>query len=64
MLTPFFVQAALSPGRQQTFRRLVGAHLAVLAAAAWAMRFAREFPPGVLLGHVQEFWIALCDDRE
>jgi hypothetical protein len=36
MLAPFFTQAALSPERQQSFRRVVVAHLAVLAGAIWA----------------------------
>jgi hypothetical protein len=40
MLTPFFVQAALSPPRQQTFRRAVAAHLCLLAGGLWAVHAA------------------------
>lgn len=32
-MTPFFVQAAVSPGRQRLFRNLVGVHLLLLAVA-------------------------------
>jgi hypothetical protein len=37
MLTPFFTQAALSPTRQQSFRRAVVAHLLALAGAIGAI---------------------------
>jgi len=37
MLTPFFIQAAVSPGRQQAFRRAVGAHLGILGGGVWAL---------------------------
>jgi hypothetical protein len=40
MLTPFFTQAARSPARQQSFRRAVVAHLAVLVGALWAVSAA------------------------
>jgi hypothetical protein len=36
MLKPFFVTAMLAPGRHLTFRRVVGFHVAVLAALAWS----------------------------
>src|SRR5437868_10179409 len=51
MLTPFFKLAAVSPGRQYTFRALVAAHLVALACgAALAMHVK---PNGAaLLGHV------------
>jgi hypothetical protein len=49
---PFFQLAAQSPTRQRTFRRIVLAHLLLLAGAFWAM--SREAPgrPAVLLGHL------------
>ncbi len=40
MLTPFFTQAALSPARQQAFRRSVAMHLCVLAGGFWAVNAA------------------------
>jgi hypothetical protein len=52
MLAPFFKQAAVSPGRQRSFRCLTGAHLAVLAAAAFAVHGLEHRTPGPLLGHV------------
>jgi len=51
MFSPFFTQAAVSPGRQRSFRSLVAGHLAVLAAAAWALTRGKETSPA-LLGHV------------
>jgi hypothetical protein len=40
MLTPFFTQAALSPGRQQSFRRAVVAHVTILVGAIGAVSAA------------------------
>jgi hypothetical protein len=51
MLTPFFTLAAVSPGRQRTFRSLVAAHLTVLGCGA-ALLFASPAFGGALLGHV------------
>jgi hypothetical protein len=51
MLTPFFTQAALSPGRQQAFRRAVVSHLCVLAGGLWAVAAAGgTFAAATLLG--------------
>ncbi len=50
MLTPFFTLAAVSPGRQRTFRLLVVAHLLVLVCAA-AVALARRPNGGPVLGH-------------
>ena len=51
MLSPFFVQAALSPGRQQSFRQLSSA-----TWRCWPRRRGRCVAPGKprrrLLGHV------------
>jgi hypothetical protein len=52
MLSPFFIQAAVSPGRQQTFRSIVVAHLLVLAAVAWTVRRPLDTAPAPLIGHV------------
>ena len=52
MLSPFFTQAAVSPGRQRSFRGLVVAHLVVLTATAWVVRRPLDAPPAPLLGHV------------
>ena len=35
MLRPFFAVAMAAPGRQLTFRRAVGLHVALLAALGW-----------------------------
>jgi hypothetical protein len=51
MLAPFFAQAAVSPGRQRTFRRLVGCHLAVMAMAFAMMRFHKGGHGAPILGH-------------
>jgi hypothetical protein len=51
MLIPFFTQAAVSPGRQRTFRSLVVAHLLVLTAAA-VVALMRRPTGGPILGHV------------
>jgi hypothetical protein len=48
MFSPFFAQAAQSPGRQQAFRVLVGAHLLLLLAGAWAASTAPRDRAGVL----------------
>jgi len=37
-MTPFFIQAAVSPGRQRFFRNLVGVHLLIVATALAIMR--------------------------
>ncbi len=37
MLSPFFALAATSPGRQQTFRRTLVAHLGVMLGGVWAL---------------------------
>lgn len=52
MLTPFFTLAMLSPGRQQSLRIVVVAHLLLLATATWAV--AGTTPPASpeMLGHV------------
>jgi hypothetical protein len=52
MLVPFFVLAARSPSRQATLRRLVVAHLAVLAAASFALAAQGPRSSPVLLGHL------------
>src|SRR5437879_2267701 len=52
MFTPFFVQAAVAPGRQRAFRSLVAAHLAVLGAAAGAVWLGRAGRPATAIGHV------------
>ena len=43
MLAPFFLLAARSPTRQATFRRMVAAHLALLAGAVLVL--ASQGPP-------------------
>jgi hypothetical protein len=51
MLTPFIIQAARSPARQQAFRRAVVAHLCVVAGGLWAVRAAGgTFAAATLLG--------------
>jgi hypothetical protein len=50
MFSPFFALAMRSPGRQQTFRILVVAHLAVLGGAAWCASNTAAGAP--VLGHV------------
>jgi hypothetical protein len=50
MLTPFFTLAAVSPGRQRTFRSLVVAHLVVLACAA-VVALTHRPSGGPVLGH-------------
>src|SRR5947207_3105919 len=51
MLTPFFTLAARSPGRQQSFRRAVVAHLGVLAGGTWAVTAAGAgYDAATLLG--------------
>jgi len=51
MLTPFFVQAARSPARQQAFRRAVVSHLCVLGGGLWAVAAAGgTFDAATLLG--------------
>jgi hypothetical protein len=52
MYAPFFVQAAVSAGRQWTFRCLVGSHLVILAATVWAVSFASATQAAVFPGHV------------
>jgi len=50
MLLPFFVLAAQSPTRQKVFRRVVVAHLLVLAGAVWATYY--QGGGRALLGHI------------
>jgi hypothetical protein len=52
MLAPFFVLAARSPTRQATLRRLVVAHLTVLAAVALTLAAQGPHASTVFLGHV------------
>jgi hypothetical protein len=51
-LKSFFHLAAVSPGRQRTFRYVVTAHLLAMAGCAVGMRLRATLPPGVLLGNV------------
>ncbi|HYT88482.1 MAG TPA: hypothetical protein VEL76_07220, partial [Gemmataceae bacterium] len=51
MLSPFFTLAAVSPGRQRTFRSLVAAHLVILACGV-ALLFTYREHGRPLLGHV------------
>jgi hypothetical protein len=51
-LPSFFHLAAVSPGRQRTFRYVVSAHLLVLAGCVVGMRWQGPVPPAVLLGNV------------
>jgi hypothetical protein len=52
MLYPFFALAAQSPTRQTTFRRLLLAHLLLLAGACWALSHQPIGRPATLLGHL------------
>src|SRR5438132_12837106 len=52
MLSPFFVLAAVSPGRQQSFRAAVAAHLCVVAAAAWMVAVPEPREAAPWLGHL------------
>jgi hypothetical protein len=51
MLSPFFTLAAVSPGRQRTFRSLVVAHLLILGGGVAGL-FASASQGRPLLGHV------------
>ena len=51
MILPFFSLAAVSPGRQRTFRRIVSVHLLGLGAFLLAMRMTTRVSPAVVLGN-------------
>jgi hypothetical protein len=52
MLAPFFVLAARSPSRQTALRRLVVAHIVILAAAAFALAARGPHASPAFLGHL------------
>lgn len=52
MLSPFFALAAVSPGRQLAFRRIVVGHLVVLAGGIWAVQHRNTVSAATLLGHL------------
>lgn len=52
MFTPFFVLAAQSPTRQQTFRRLLLMHFLVLMGVCWSLSRQPIGQPALLLGHL------------
>jgi hypothetical protein len=52
VLSPIFVLAARSPGRQRAFRELLIAHLVVLLGGAWLLFQRGPRQPAVNLGHL------------
>jgi hypothetical protein len=51
-LVPFFRLAAVSPTRQQTFRWLVAAHVAIIGVVIGGMSFSRTLKNPMMLGNV------------